>query len=87
MNYRLIDQITGERCICSKMEIDGIDYYVSEKDYEIGSDYIDTNRIFYGVNGINKKIIAISKALKPWTPIVLGEVCRKGKKITEIYYR
>lgn len=85
MNYRLINQSTRERHICSKVEIDGIDYYLSEKPYEIGSDYIDTNRIFYGVNGINKRIIAISKALKPWTPIVLGEFC-KNNKIKEIYY-
>lgn len=41
MNYKLINRITGEETMCSKVVIDGFDYYVSQ------ITYVDKSELFY----------------------------------------
>lgn len=68
MKYKLINKITQEEHLCSKVVIDGFDYYIDDSFFTENDLYIDTgnNSLRCGSNnhtigGYKKKVIATTK--------------------------
>lgn len=69
MKYKLINKQTNEEHVCSKVTIDGFDYYVSEEFIEEGDFAINLNtkhiKQYDGVKGMDsywKKVIACNNS-------------------------